>query len=1581
MEGPHVGEHNGGARRRRLRWRPDWLIRAAFLGMVAIVVATFTMSARDAHKDARRTLYSEGLIKDQHVIAGLQQSFAGHLHDIQFLRDTLVSQQSRGLRPDSATRAAFRAFLRTHPAVLAIAVEGAVPGQTLWSSGSAVRGGERFAPLTGEPGQAVGELHPAARGSGMTVAIRERIATESGLVLGYVVARFMLSNLPGLQAGPRGSTVMLSDAKAGDIAMWEAGRWRPPAATIGTPVGFAQLMFQEFPWAARVQWTRAAVERLFWAKERPYAIIAAVLIILLLAMDELLQIGYVRIRQLRRYQEAAVRIQKELVGIEDPDGLSHVVVDAVVRDAGAIGAYMAVPQPGSEWFKIAAVCADTRPLEEALEGLSSSMDVQRFPEGHGIAGRCYRERVPLGPVDPRKDTAMSRIQMQAMPLRRVRGVMAYPVLAGQAAEPAAILVIASGSRHYFPPALRDLLAQVVQSIGVALTQARHHRDIMQALSWNHTLLQNASDGIHVIDESGRLVEVSSQFCAMLGYAREELLGQFPSFWDAALSTAEIAALIKMQFSNKVPVKFETTHRRKDGSVFDVEVSGRPAVVGGKSLFFNSSRDISERKTLEAQLRNHAAAAQRVAEFNRLLSEANEAIGQIRDEDALLKALCELTTKHAHAMLAWIARPDADGWFEAVASAGRTGYLGEVRLSATADRPEGACVEGRAWRTGRSSYDFSLATNEEMALWANQITAYGLRGAASLPVHRGGRLWAVFSVYQGNEYVFDDALEKILRDLVHDISFGLDQIDIARGEREANAFTMVLLDSMASGVVVMRYPERSIERFNRRLLEIYGTSSAEEVAEHYRLQSFLSSVDRERLGKLIVSVLRDGVGVARDIAYHRSDGNIVYTDVEGRHLGMIGKTERIVWTHVDVTERHRQEEAIRALSAERATLLANTTAGIALVRYPERVFVEANQAFADILGYERADGIIGRATTFIYPNAAENHRMTELARTVIAQGKGGMRDLEIVSRHENAKIFVDISGQRIESGDVAHPVVVWTSVDVTERHRLGEELVRQAFSDKLTGLPNRRALDEELEKSMIRARRHERLLAVVMMDLDGFKPINDTFGHETGDYVLRTLGGRLQSGLRASDFVSRLGGDEFVLLLEDCRSLDEVVQVLEDVGEIVRKPIELADGTYVEISCSAGACVYPLQDVANPDALIRYADQALYQSKEHKADRLRFWAIYGEPTPRRLSNVQRRLREDGLVVYYQPILDNRSRRVVGVEALSRLCDADGTIMAPAAFLPHLDQDDLFELSERVLAQSLEDLRHLDDLGHNLWVSVNVDPSSVSERLVMRLHPIISRSGVAPSRIVLEILEGSNFLEQSTALKHLLDLKALGVRIALDDVGSAYSSLLRLKELPIDEVKLDQEFVRTLEEDPSGILFTATVLDLARDLGKTMVVEGVETDDILDAVTVLTVPFLQGYQIAMPMRLDDLVAFLAQPVPDVRRHPTSLLGLYAQQLVYDRTVRRAIRHDATIISRMILSDARACRLHGHMQRLGIADSSAMWPLHERYHKALAAQEALSLAEPGIEWPEVHAAQEAFLQAILREYRSSRSVIAYT
>ena len=689
------------------------------------------------------------------------------------------------------------------------------------------------------------------------------------------------------------------------------------------------------------------------------------------------------------------------------------------------------------------------------------------------------------------------------------------------------------------------------------------------------------------------------------------------------------------------------------------------------------------------------------------------------------------------------------------------------------------------------------------------------------------------------------------------------------------------------------------------------------------------------------------------------------------------------------------------------LLSNLTVGINVLRYPERVIELVNERNLQIYGAHSLEDMVGHPMREFFPDLESYEKLGKLAETILSKGEGLLNDVPYL-RLDGSLIYVDISGQKLPSKPGEPERIVWTEMDVTERHNLMEELSRQSITDSLTNLPNRRALDAELERAVERTNRNEKLMAICMLDLDGFKQINDTYGHDAGDLVLKVISDRLKKCLRKTDFVARLGGDEFILLIEYLNDIDTLERIIDKIGELVLEPININDNanTSVKVGLSMGVILYPFPDkyvdnadayifadsdtgnmdnkfltnadnaskLYNPLELVRLSDQALYEAKSHKKDRSRFWTYYGNKVPVKFNKYQLFLREGRAVVFYQPILENVSRKIVGVEALARLKDNDGTILTPDKFLRHLNDEDLCELTKQVFLKSLEDIKTIDK--HNkdlrLWTSVNLAPSSLNSKCLACLKEALSKSDIDPQRITLEILEGGEFLDKQDAVRLLSELRSIGVKIALDDVGSAYSSLLRMRTLPIDEIKLDQTFVRTLEEHLEDLNFVLAIQELAENFDFDLVVEGVETDDILDALTVLNTGSLQGYAIARPMPLEDLIKFIPKTPVIHRTHSISLMGIYIEQIIHQNAVRKMVLNDPELLNDLKWKNADLCIIGKHLKQIGIQEGSPIDTIHREYHNAVASLDVnlINTHDPKA-WSWIYAAQEKLLKAIYEEY----------
>ncbi len=664
---------------------------------------------------------------------------------------------------------------------------------------------------------------------------------------------------------------------------------------------------------------------------------------------------------------------------------------------------------------------------------------------------------------------------------------------------------------------------------------------------------------------------------------------------------------------------------------------------------------------------------------------------------------------------------------------------------------------------------------------------------------------------------------------------------------------------------------------------------------------------------------------------------------------------------------------RELSKLNEALVNNSTSGILIIRYPERIIEYTNKRFAEILGYEPRE-LKNRPGRDIFPNYEIFLKLYDIViKDVLEKGYGKTSNIPF-KKKDGSITHMDLSGIKLSDNPTR---VVWTFVDVEDRYQLEKELESQVITDSLTGLPNRKALEDELKRAFNRSKRSGSLLAVCVLDLDNFKPINDIYGHEAGDDALKVISNRLKLSLRNIDFIARVGGDEFVVLIEDLDSKEAIYPALERIEKAVKAPISLSSGDEVSVGISIGVRIFdPKQDdINNEDELIRYADQAMYEAKAHKEDREAFYVVYGEKIKTKFTKSQELLYKGAVEVYYQPILDLRAGRIVGVEALARLKDEDNKIISPAVFLNELTEEDMFTLNSITMDKAIKDIKSLESMGINLWFSINVDPRNISDSCIECLKEYLVRGKIHPSMLTLEILESTDFKEQEEALSYIHNIKELGVKLALDDIGSAYSSLLRIKDLPIDKIKLDQAFVRTLEKNPKDLSFVNGMNMLARSLNIELVVEGVETMDILDALIALGVPMVQGYHIAKPMPFDALKEFLKEKYyfPRYEDRPKTLFGVYAQSIIHHDYVTSMIEKDVNSLNYSTLADYTQCKIHKSLSKILPQKDPILEAIHKKYHIMLAkATENMITNNDKIDWQEIDHVYKIFQDRIIEIYK---------
>lgn len=886
---------------------------------------------------------------------------------------------------------------------------------------------------------------------------------------------------------------------------------------------------------------------------------------------------------------------------------------------------------------------------------------------------------------------------------------------------------------------------------------------------------------------------------------------------------------------------------------------------------------------------------------------------------LLQKSCQQLIDSGIFIAAWIARPAADACMDALAYAGWSAPNAlKRRWPVSADLPEGQTVGARAWRAATLVVQQDYLADPLIQPWRAQALEYGWRAAAALPIEHGGTRWAILAVIGDRPQMFSDDICDVLRQVARLVGHGLDELVLKQKLAEEKMQLTLLAAQDAS----MRRYQAAVMKIQRDLLD------RSEVTQIFP--------------DLLRTLVRETNIVAAYIALPDPASPLIrHYFLQSDHAELMAALESFV------AQQNAVEWPVDAslLGHFLHIDLVNPNPLGYQVPLGDSLFMKLNPSFQKLGLASRLWAIAGadesRPVAILGVFSGDSRHFTEAVQQLYGQLANS---IGLALRQEEYQKTIEEARQKLE---------------------------KVAFYDPLTGLANRRLLESQLEQAMARQQRQEHVLAICMLDLDRFKPINDAFGHEAGDQVLVTLGHRLAEVLRKNDMVGRFGGDEFVILLESVQNQDDLYQILRKIENVMISPIQLKNGQSVRVGLSIGVSVYAGgEEMLSPEELLRQADRALYESKNSKNERDACWILHEPSTALERAPLAQRLLASGqLLVLYQPVWDTQSSRVAGMESLARLQADDGRILTPRDFLPQLRGSNLCHLTLRMLAQSLEDLKSLGEAGDALWVSVNIDPQSLTKPCIRQIRQIILDSGLNPARIILEILEGTDFLERNSALELLRQIRALGVRLALDDVGSAYASLLRLKDLPVDEIKLDQGFVRTLAQRPDDLHFVLAVRDLAQGLEVDLVVEGVENEAVLDAMMTLNIPLLQGRHIARPMPISRLRTWLRRKQP-VRMHPGTLLGIYAAQMANHNLLSKMARQNPHLMHVETLRDAKSCPIHGYLQSLELVDQELLMRHHQLYHRELGSLlRQLAVDRDQADWVALNQTEESFLR-LLRE-----------
>ena len=969
--------------------------------------------------------------------------------------------------------------------------------------------------------------------------------------------------------------------------------------------------------------------------------------------------------------------------------------------------------------------------------------------------------------------------------------------------------------HYqldFDGEQRDFEARIVrigdsdEYLGIVRDISEQQRALRQ-LGENETryraLFERANDAVFLVRE-GLIIDCNAKALEMFCCQKEDLLGVSPldispDRQPDGRSSKEEALAILQRAMQGEAQRFEWQHRRFDGTLFDCEISISRIDLPDGPLIQGIIHDITRRRLAQRALE----------ESNRLLEQvfANDFTQMAYLDTAfhyirVNPAFARASNRTPDAFIGRNFFDDCDDPLhrERFTEVVRTGRPHTER--ARADRPA-SDPDGRFW-------DWSLQ--------AVRDAEGSIIGLVYVRMDVTERLQ--------NERQLREAAQELDR-ILHNMQDTYYRID-------ANGILTRVSDSVQQ---LLGYtPEEVI---GRPMVEFYAHPG-----------------EREALLKRMEA--NGGRISNNETALRHRDGSVVWTSSNAHFIyEENGELAGVEGTARDITERKLQESQVSKLSS-----VLEQTADIVIVTDIEGIIEYVNPSFERVTGY-RFEEAVGRKPSILSSGKHKPEFFQHLWKTILA---GESYTNILINRRKDGSLYYEektITPIRDQSGRITH--FVSTAKDISERMQVQERLQHMAHHDTLTDLPNRNLFLDRLQQALIRARHHQRLVAVMFLDLDRFKNINDTLGHSTGDQLLLQLSERLKRSVRDGDTIARFGGDEFAILLDDVDSENSIATVAQKLLHTLTEPFHI-NNHELFVTASIGIAIFP-HDGEDPDTLLRNADVAMYRAKELGKNNYQFYS--DDMSARNFerltleNHLRHALAREQFILHYQPQVDARNDRIVGVEALLRWQHPELGLVSPSNFISLLEETGLIEeVGEWVLEAACRQSRAWHDAGWgDLRLSVNISSRQFNNsEFIDALHGIIDRTGVNPEFLELELTESMLMRQASSVVTALRSLNRLGVRFAIDDFGTGYSSLSYLRRFPIETIKIDRSFIRDITEDADDAAITRAIVVMAQNLSLDVIAEGVESEAQLAFLKENGCHVIQGFHYSPPVSAEALTALL-------------------------------------------------------------------------------------------------------------------------
>jgi len=676
--------------------------------------------------------------------------------------------------------------------------------------------------------------------------------------------------------------------------------------------------------------------------------------------------------------------------------------------------------------------------------------------------------------------------------------------------------------------------------------------------------------------------------------------------------------------------------------------------------------------------------------------------------------------------------------------------------------------------------------------------------------------------------------------------------------EADTRVRAIMDNVAEGIITID-EKGIIESFNAAAEHLFGYSCNEVLGENVKIlmpDPYYSNHDGY-LQRFLESNVKNCLGIGfREVEGKRKDGDVFAMELS---ISEVKLPERRIFVGMvkDISKRKESEANMRKLSSALAQ-----TADSVIITDSSGVIEYVNTGFQETTGFTREEAM-GKSPNILKSGLQDTDFYKQLWKTIRA---GKVYREVIVNRRKGGEIYYEektITPIRDEHDNICN--FVSSGKDITDRMRTQERLQYLAHHDVLTKLPNRLLFLDRLSQSMAHTSRSGNLLALMFLDLDRFKVINDTLGHQIGDELLKELAERLQSAIRSEDTVARLSGDEFAVLLMDMHSLDDIAHIANNLLNEVNQPFQM-QGRELFLTTSIGIAIYP-DNSDDADTMLKHADVAMYKAKSSGRNQYCFYSSeMNEQAHESLSlenDLRRALERAEFCLYYQPQISNADGKVMGVEALLRWVHPQKGLLMPGAFISLLEDTGMIvAVGDWVLHHACKQLRIWHDNGVDIpLISVNIAPRQLLDPgLTKRVQKILQNNRLDPDALELEITESSLMENESMAVKTLQSLHDIGVSIAMDDFGTGYSSLRYLREFPLQTLKIDRSFVCNLPDNEDDCNLATAIIAMGHGMRLKIIAEGVENEKQYQFLKKLSCDITQGYYFSMPVPQEQIAEYL-------------------------------------------------------------------------------------------------------------------------